>query len=235
MLPPLCKRFMTRLNTCAPTLLPHPPHLWSKKEQQTPTKKQRTTNDKSKIWKPSIENKSVPPTNNNPTQPISHHTNNPTHRIATCDNVCKASPPAALATLILFAAATASLSMCFDMSGKSTEYPFIQVRSMWSVAGRKRGQNTLKCMVLPDRKPNTRPSSLTFPLPQILPLQRTAGHPTSSGQHGVLVPGTDQPKEIRLRHVPVNQKEKSSIKKRNRGHHGHPRTSNTRTKEELLN
>jgi hypothetical protein len=72
MLPPLCKRFMTRLNTCAPTLLPHPPHLWSKKQQQTPTNKQRTTNDKSKIWKPSIENKSVPPTNNNPTQPISH-------------------------------------------------------------------------------------------------------------------------------------------------------------------
>jgi hypothetical protein len=58
-------------------------------------------------------------------------------------------------------------------------------------------------------KTNTRPSSLTFPLPQILPLQRTAGHPTSSGQHGVLVPSTDQPKEIRLRHVPVNQKEKS--------------------------
>jgi hypothetical protein len=81
-------------------------------------------------------------------------------------------------------------------------------------------------------KTNTRPSFLTFPLPQILPLQRTAGHPTSSGQHGVLVPGTDQPKKIRLWHVPVNQKEKSSIKKRNRGH---PRTSNTRTKEELLN
>jgi hypothetical protein len=133
-----------------------------------------------------------------------------------------------LATLILFAAATASLSMCFDMSGKSTEYPFIQVRSMWSVAGRKRGQNTLECMVLPDRKPTQGQASLPFHFHKYCP---------SNAQQDIQPPRDNT---AFLSPVLINPRKfvcgtYLSIKKRNRGHHGHPRTSNTRTKEELLN